>query len=139
MAYEGYLLKIGNYKFPLKYMGADKYKAYINMQDLNPWTDAKGFVHRNAVDLKAAKAEFETVANLTNVEFSGIMSNIYNNFTDAKKRECEVTFYIPEIDDYVTQTSYMADITPQIYYAGKNKITYDPIRFAFIGGVYRDE
>lgn len=136
MAYKGYLLKIGDYKFPLKYIKADTYKAYINMQDLNPWTDAKGFLHRNAVDLKAAKAEFETRAMLTNEIFSGIMANIYENFTVPKAKQCDITMYIPEIDDYITQTGYMADITPQIYYAGKDIIKYDPISFAFIGGVY---
>lgn len=136
MAYRGYLLKIGDYKFPLKYIKADTYKAYINMQDLNPWTDAKGFLHRNAVDLKATKAEFETRAMLTNEIFSGIMANIYKNFTVPKAKQCNITMYIPEIDDYITQTGYMADITPQIYYAGKDIIKYDPISFAFIGGVY---
>ena len=49
MAYSGFLLKIGNYTFPQKYIKAESYSAYVNMQDLDPWTDANGYLHREAV------------------------------------------------------------------------------------------
>lgn len=71
MAYEGYLLKFGSYIIPAgKYMKAESYMPYVNMQDLDPWTDADGYLHRNAIGLKALKVEFETPSMLTNVEFS---------------------------------------------------------------------
>ena len=135
MAYAGYLIKIGNYTIPTSIIRADSYYAYDNMQDYEPWTDAKGYLHRDAVDLKALKVEFETVAMLDNTQFATLMSNIRSNFTNAKGRECNITAYIPFLDDYVTQRGYMADIKPQMYFADANKIQYDPVRFAFIGGV----
>lgn len=135
MAYAGYLLKIGDFTIPTSIIKADSYYAYVNMQDYEPWTDAKGYLHRDVVDLKALKVEFETKAMLTNTEFASLMSSIKAQFTKATARECNITAYIPELDDYVTQKGYMADFKPQIYFADQNKIQYDAIRFAFIGGV----
>lgn len=106
------------------------------MQDLDPWTDANGYLHRNAVELKALKVEFETPAMLTNFDFADLMTNIRHNFLNERARECYITAYIPEYDSYVTQLGYMADITPQIYGNYGGMIHYNAIRFAFIGGVY---
>lgn len=137
MAYSGWLIKVGNYIIPAnKFIKADSYSPYVNMQDLDPWTDANGYVHRTAVDLKAAKVEFETPAMLTNVEFSELMRNIQSNYTVPKARQLILTAYIPEYDDYITQTAYLADFQPQIYGNYGGVIRYNPIRLAFIGGVY---
>ena len=137
VAYSGFLLKIGDYTIPAnKFIKAESYSAYVNMQDLDDWPDANGFLHREAVELKALKVEFETPAMLTNTELSELMNNIKANFTNAKGRECMITAYIPEYDDYVTQLGYMADFQPQIYGTYGGVIHYNPIRLAFIGGVY---
>jgi hypothetical protein len=66
------------------------------------------------------------------------MSNIRINYTNSTARECKVTAYIPEYDDYVTQKCYLADFTPQIYGVFDDVIHYQPIRFAFIGGLADD-
>ena len=139
MAYQGYLLKVGDYTISAKkFIKADSYSAYVNMQDVDNYIDAYGFLHRNAVDLKVAKVEFETPTMLTNSDLAELMSNIQANYTIPKARQCEITAYIPEYDDYVTQTAYLADIKPSIYGVFDNVIKYNPIRMAFIGGVYDD-
>lgn len=138
MAYEGYLLKIGTYIFPHKYIRADSYSPYVNMQDLEPWTDANGYLHRNSVDLKVFKVEFETPAMLTDKEFTEIMSNISANYISIAGRTANVTVYVPEYDNYVTQYAYLADFTPKIYGIFDDVIKYNPIRFAFIGGLAND-
>lgn len=135
MAYDGYLLVLGDWEFPQKYIAADTYSVYVSMQDVDPWTDANGYLHRNAVELKALKAEFETRAMLTNIEFSNIMQNIQSQYISATERSLNVTVYIPEYDDYVTQKAYFADFQPKIYGTYNEIIHYNPIRFAFIGGV----
>ena len=138
MSYSGFLLKIGDYTIPHKYIKADSYQAYINMQDLEPWTDSNGYVHREkTVDLKALKVEFETKPLLTNKEFDeGLISNIRKQFVKEVGKECYITAYIPELSSYVTQYGYMADFTPQIYRVSGNTIWYDSTRLAFVGGVY---
>lgn len=141
MAYAGYLIRVGNYTIPQdKYIKAESYSAYVNMQDYEPWTDANGYVHRTPVDLKALKVEFETPAMLTNAEYSDLMKNIRENYISGREagRICNVTVYIPEYDDYVTQVAYLSDFTPQIYRTENTTIWYNPIRLAFIGGVADD-
>jgi hypothetical protein len=64
------------------------------------------------------------------------MGKIRSNYVNSQGRECNITAYIPETDSYVTQRAYMADITPTLYFADDNTIKYNPIRFAFVGGVY---
>lgn len=136
MAYEGYLIKIGDYAIPAnKYIKADSYSPYVNMQDLDPWTDANGYLHRNAVELKVLKVEFETPAMLTDTEFEELMANIRANYINAAARECVVTAYVPELGEYVTQRCYLADFQPQIYTAHSGVLRYNAVRFAFIGGL----
>lgn len=139
MAYSGFLLKIGNYEFPESMIALDSYSAYVNMQDVDPWTDENGELHRNPIELKALKVEFETKNMLTDEQFADIMQNIRNNFVSDKGRGCYITAYIPEYDDYVTQYGYLADFTPQIYSTGGGVIRYNPIRLAFIGGVAEND
>lgn len=136
MSYSGFLIKIGDYNIPQKYIKAESYTPYINVQDLDDYTDANGFLHINALDLAPLKVEFETPAMLTNKDFSELIGNIRQNYTIAKARIGVITAYIPEIDDYVTQTGYLSNFTPQIYGTYGGVIRYNPIRFAFIGGVY---
>lgn len=137
MAYNGYLIKVGDYIIPSnKFIRADSYSAYVNMQDIDPYTDANGYLHRNAVELKALKVEFETPAMLTNTMLSEFLSNIRANYISEKERKVLITAYIPEYDDYITQTGYLADFTPQIYGNYGGVIHYNPIRLAFVGGVY---
>lgn len=139
MAYSGWLLKIGDYTVPSdKFIKASSYQVYVNMQDVDPWTDANGYLHREAVELKALKVEFDTPAMLTNVEFAEFMTNIRNNYINSTARTCLVTAYIPEYDDYVTQVAYMADFKPQIYGTYGGVIHYNSMRLAFIGGVADD-
>ena len=137
MSYSGFLLKIGDYEINAKkYIKADSYSSYVNMQDLDPWTDTNGYTHRNAVELKALKVEFETPAMLTDKDFEILMSNIRKQFVKEAGRECYITAYIPELCGYVTQYGYMADFQPTIYSTAGGIIRYDPIRLAFVGGVY---
>ena len=90
MSYSGFLLKIGDYTIPHKYIKADSYQAYVNMQDLEPWTDSNGYVHREkTVELKSLKVEFETKPLLTNKEFDeGLIANIRKQFVKEVGKEC---------------------------------------------------
>lgn len=139
MAFNGYLMKIGDYKLETdKFVKADSYKPYINMQDIDDWTDGYGKLHRNALELKSLKVEFDTPNMLTNTTFAEFMSNIRRNYVNVTAREVMVEAYIPELDDYVTQRCYMADIQPQIYSQDGNVLKYNSIHFSFVGGLADD-
>ena len=103
MAYSGFLIKVGDYIIPAnKYIKADSYSVYRNIQDLDSYRDANGFLHRNVLSHVANKVEFETPAMINNVEFANLMKNIQRNYMSSlEERKALVTLYIPEIDDYV--------------------------------------
>lgn len=158
--YAGWLVKIGSYIIPSnRFIRADTYKAQSIMQDLDPWIDANGLAHRQAVKLKALKVEFETPAMLTDDDLAELLRNISQNlitngqepvnedgsFFHEGGNDCYITAFSPRYNQYFTQRGYMVDIEPQIYgnyekiEGGSSQILrYDPIRFAFVGGVYDD-
>lgn len=133
MAYQGYLIKIGNYQLPHSFIKAESYSVYRNIQDIDSYRDGDGKLHRTALTHVPNKVEFETIPHLTNSQFSELMKNISNNYTVKAERKASVTLYIPETDSYVTQDMYMPDIQPKIYGIFNNVIKYNSIRFAFIG------
>ena len=133
MAYQGYLIKVGNYTIPLSIIRAETYSPYKSVTDLDSYVDANGYLHRTALDHIANKVEFETIPLLTDLQFGDLMRNLYSQMSDTVERKASVTCYIPEIDDYVTQDMYMPDIKPVLYYADENMIQYNQIRLAFIG------
>lgn len=136
MAYSGWLVKVGDFKIDTKkYIKAETYSAYVNMQDVDPWTDANGYVHRTAVELKAMKIEFETPF-MFQTNFNALMAGIRANYTAPRARQFLLTAYIPEYDEYMTQTAYLADFQPKIYGNYDGILRYNPMRLAFIGGVY---
>lgn len=135
MAFQGYLVKVGNYVIPYKYIKFNSYSVFMSITDLDSYRDSNGILHRTALEHKPNKAEFETPAMLTNDEFADLMSNIRANYTLASERRAVVELYIPELDDYVSQDMYMPDIKPSIYRYNKDigKLQYNSIRLAFIG------
>lgn len=137
MAYEGYLVKIGDYKVPSKFIKAETLKLYVNMQDVDDWTDGDGYLHRDAADLKALKVEFNTPP-LTNETLTEFLTNIDKNIVNAKSNGCYITAYIPRYNKYYTQYGYMADIQPEVYGVFDDVIKYNPIQFKFVGGVADD-
>lgn len=133
MAYNGFLLQIGSYKVDgKKYIRADSYSAYMNIQDLDSYRDANGVLHREALENVACKIEFETPSMLTNKQYAEFMKNIRNNYTVAKERKVLSTFYLPEMDDYFTQEMYIADPKPKMYGVFDDVIYYNPIAFSLI-------
>lgn len=137
MAYGGYLLKIGDYKIDEgKYLRSESYSPYLNMQDLDPWTDCNGLLHRKPTKGKVAKVEFETPA-LKSPDFDVLMANIRKQYVDESGRQCYFTAYIPEKGTYDTQYGYIADFQPTIHHIEDDgTIVYNAIKFSVIGGVY---
>lgn len=141
MAYSGFLLKIGDYKVPAgKFISAQSYAAYRNTQTIDPYTDNNGRLHMGFLPLAPLKVEFSTPAMLTSSEFSEFMNNIKKQAIDGGvKRKFYCTAYIPELDDYVTELSYLADIKPTIYSAAGGVIKYNSIPITIVGGLAEDD
>lgn len=133
MAYENYLIKVGEYKIPHKFMSAESYSVYLNTQDMDPYRDGDGILRREVLEHKPPKVEFETPPLLTNHQFKELMSNIRENYIIPKERKVNAHVYIPETDSYITMDMYLADFQPTIYGIFDGIIQYQPIRLSFIG------
>lgn len=112
---------------------AETYIVTKNGQDLDSYRDADGKLHRTALEHWVAKAEFEVPALKTNKEVAAFMGNIAANYTNAVEKKANVTLYIPEIDNYVTQEMYVPDIQFTLYSATATEVKYNQLRVAFIG------
>lgn len=132
MAYQGWLVKVGNYIIPLSIIKADSYVPFLSTIDMDSYVDENNILHRNVIGV-SPKLEFELVPQLDNTEFANFMSNIRAQYVNAKEKKCPVYCYQPEIDDYYRQYCYIPDIKPQMYLASETEIKYDAIRIAFIG------
>ena len=132
MAYNGFLIKVGDYKIPHSWIKAETYSALYSGQDLDSYRDADGKLHRTALKHFLGKVEFETTAMKTDREVSILMNNIRNQYTNQTEKKANVTYYVPELDVYVTQEMYMPDITFTMYYADDKIIKYNSFRLAFI-------
>lgn len=132
MAYKGYLIKIGNYIFPLSMIKAESYKATNYGQDLDSTRDVNGILHRTALENTAPKVEFETRNMLDNTQMSSIFANIQENYKNAVEKRASVEVYVPELDRYVTSDMYMADFEPTMYFADEKEIKYLSTRMAWI-------
>lgn len=132
MAYKGYLIKIGNYIFPLSMIKAESYKATNYGQDLDSTRDVNGILHRTALENTAPKVEFETRNMLDNTQMSSIFANIQANYKNAVEKKASVEVYVPELNKYVTSDMYMADFEPTMYFADEKEIKYLSTRMAWI-------
>lgn len=132
MAYNGFLLKVGDYEFPLNYIEYGTYVAKKNIQDLDPQRDANGYLHRNTLEHYIVTVTFNIKPNLTNIQIGELMRNIGNNYINQLERRAIVTAYVPEQDDYITQEMYLADPLFTIKEIS-DIIKYDRTTFNFIG------
>lgn len=130
--YSGFLLKIGNEIFNMKYIKEKTYKGYASVQDLDSYRDANGLLHREALSHVPIKCEFETIP-LDNDQYGQIMDMIRRNYINELERKVSITAFILEYNGYVTQDAYMAEPQPQIQTIQGNKIQYASLRIAFIG------
>lgn len=133
MSYTGYLIKVGEYDIPTdKFIRAQSYKATLSVMDLDSFRDADGVLHRTALSHRVNKIEFETPMGLTNIDMAELFGNIAENYTVPAERKFVGTFYVPELDDYVSQDMYMVDPAFNMHSVTDKIIQYKPVRIAFI-------
>ena len=129
MAFSDYLLKVGNYTIPLRFMKLESYTSMPEQrQDLDSYRDADGYLHRTVLPHTATKIEFET-PYMYMAEMQELIQGIKSNFTNVLARQCTLTYYDDETDSYKTGTFYMPGTIEFKWY---NKNIYAPTRFAFI-------
>jgi len=130
----GYLVKIGTYTVPFKFIKAESYSCVWSVVDFDSYRDANGELHRDAVsDRRTMKVEWET-PDMSDTEIAELLTNIKSQFISAVAKSCNVTAFMPEEQAYKSDTCYLtSDVNFSIRYADANGLRYNPVRFAFIG------
>lgn len=132
--FSGYILKIGDFTFPMKYIIEDSLQITKTVQDLDSYRDSNGVLHRNALEHWVADITFDVVPFLTGEELASLMGSIRENYIIPAERRVNVTVFIPEENDYVTQEMYMPDIQIPVFSAESDgKILYQSFSMEFIG------
>lgn len=126
MAFNGYLLKINGIIFPNKYIALDTYISIPNQQtDLDAYTDADGYLHRNVLPHTASKIEFNTP--LLDLAKKQSMQSLI-----PTRVKLILEYWNDEENIYKIGNFYVPSISYSIYRTTEKDIIYNPIRIAFI-------
>ena len=110
MAVNGSLIKLSGDNFPLQYVFKESYKVTPNRrQDLDPYRDANGLLHRNTISHTATTIQFQTKP-MWNDEFDAMMSFIRSRYTNSLEKKLHITYFSPDINDYKTGDFYVPDV-----------------------------
>lgn len=134
MAFNGYLIKCGDDVFPHSFMFKESYKVTPNRrQDLDPYRDANGELHRNTVEHTASTISF-TAKPMWNNEMAQMMSFLRNHYSDSHEKKISLTYYCPDIDDYRTGDFYVPDIdyNMDLVDESRNRVLYRSANIEFI-------
>lgn len=134
MAFNGSLISLGGNNFPLKYVFKESYKVTPNRrQDLDPYRDANGNLHRNVLSHTATTITFQTKP-MWNTDFEAMMSFIRNRYTNVAEKKLSITYYSPDTDSYKTGNFYMPDMEFNMNMVDtyNNRILYNSMTLEFI-------
>lgn len=136
MAFDGNLLKVGTYTFPLDFIKADTFVIAPNQrQDLDSGVDADadGELIRQVLPHTRTKIEFN-IPCLHYKQKQELMRNLKSQYLNYGERRVPVTYFDDENDEYKTGIFYMPDIQWQYKMVDKKNadILYNETRVAFI-------
>jgi hypothetical protein len=133
--FQGWLLKFGTQEFPHEFIKRATWKSTPNQRlENDPWTDMKGYLHRDVMDHNRTKIEFETVDDLTLEEKIQCQNIINNAITNKAERKGKITYWNDETNTYEDAEVYIPDIDFTVNEIDKkrNMIFYASIRIALI-------
>ena len=133
--YSGFLIKLGDYKFPMEYIAVETYDiAPEQRQDENPERNGDGELDREVLENMPTSITFSTIGGMTNLEVAEIFRQIHSNYVNEKERKVLVTFYNPVTDDY-PEPEYMYIPNPHfpIDYIDGSTVYYSEITIELVG------
>lgn len=134
--HDGYLIKIGDYKVPFKFIKAETYQCVWEVVDFDSYRDANGELHRDSVsNRRIMKVEWET-PDMSDTEMQVFLNALRAEMIsgESKAKAFNVTAWMPEEMTYKQDKCYLTpDVNFTIRYADANGLRYDSVRFAFIG------
>ena len=100
-----YVFKFGGYIIPNEYIAEDGYDCTPNQrQDLDPYTDANGVTHRNALEHTKSDVTI-TFRALKWDEFTSLITGISSNYINAKERDAICSYL--DMETMTINSGYM--------------------------------
>ena len=117
MAWQGYVFALRGDRFPHKYIYADSYEVVPQRrQDLDPFVDENGDLHRNVVKHRRSTIKFSTPTMKWH-NYRAMWDFIRGHYTNENEKKLRITYYDPETDSYLTGDFYVPDTTHNFYWA----------------------
>lgn len=141
MAFNGKLLEFWNSstnqydELPMTYIYKESYVIAPNRrQDLDPYRDADGYLHRNTLAHTATTIQFQTKPMYQH-DMDALMSFIRRHYIVPLEKKVKLRYYSMDIDDYVDDGYfYIPDIefTLNMVLPEERKILYNSTTLEFI-------
>ena len=134
MAFEGYLIRVGQAVFPLSFVYKESYSVTPNRRmDLDSYRDANGELHRNVLDHAPSTIRFQTVP-MDNAKLEQLMSWIRSRYINEKEKKIYMEYYCPDTNSYKYGNFYVPDIEFPIHMIDvpNKKILYKSFTLEFI-------
>ena len=130
--YEGYLLKIKDTVFPLKYIVSGTYKSTDNQRtELKANRNESNLLVRQTSPNFKTKIEFETPILFLD-EYEEIRNILNQGIINVRERKIQITYWNSEELKYKEAICYMPDIDYQPKNQMNGELIYDAMRLAFI-------
>lgn len=132
MAYNGYLIAIGNTTLSFNYIQYGTYHCTPNQRlDLDSFRDTSGVLHRNVLNHTATKITFQTV-EMNETSKVALMDAINVSFINELERKLNITYYSPDLSIYKNATVYVPDIDFELDRDDGGMLWYKPFTITFI-------
>ena len=128
-----WLIKAGNNIIPNKYIMVETYSATPKQrQDLDPYRDQTGVLHRNVVQNKPSVIKFDTVP-MYEFDLRNFLNLIEGAYISEVERKFNLHFYDPEKGTYSEEHVYMVQPEFPILFIRHGYVVYNSISIEFIG------
>ncbi len=134
MAFNGYLIKVGQVVFPLSFVYKESYSVTPNRRmDLDSFRNGYGVLERTVLDHSPSTIKFQTVP-MDNSKLEEMMSLLRENYVNEKEKKLYIEYYCPDTNSYKYGNFYVPDIEFPIHLVDleNNKILYKSFTLEFI-------
>lgn len=121
-------------ELPMTYIFRESYVCAPNRrQDLDPYRDADGYLHRNTLAHTATTIQFQTKP-MWQHNMDALMAFIRNHYTIALEKKVALRYYSMDTNGYKTGVFYVPDIefTLNMVLPDEQRILYNSTTLEFI-------
>ena len=130
--YKGYLLKVKDQIFPMKYIKSETYTSTDNQRsELKAYRNTNNYLIRQTSPNFTTKTQFQTPPLLQS-QYEEIRQLLNQGTINRTERKIKITYWNSEDLTYKNAVVYMPDISYTIKNQMRNELLYNPLKMEFI-------